>query len=56
LSELQLSDLRQFSPLIMEDVFGALTLEGSIAARTHIGGTAPARVKAAIAKARKTLG
>ncbi|MGZ8211016.1 MAG: argininosuccinate lyase, partial [Burkholderiales bacterium] len=56
LSELQLNDLRQFSPLIMEDVFGALTLEGSIAARTHIGGTAPARVKAAIAKARKSLG
>ena len=33
----------------------ALTLEGSLAARNHVGGTAPARVKAAIAKARATL-
>jgi argininosuccinate lyase len=32
-----------------------LTLEGALKARSHIGGTAPARVKAAIAKARKTL-
>jgi argininosuccinate lyase len=55
LSELQLADLRQFSPLIEQDVFDALTLEGSLAARSHIGGTAPGRVKAAIAKARKAL-
>ena len=55
LSEMQLSDLRQFSELIAKDVFDALTLEGSIKSRAHIGGTAPARVKAAIAKARKSL-
>jgi argininosuccinate lyase len=55
LSELQLADLKQFSPLIEQDVFDALTLEGSLAARSHIGGTAPGRVKAAIAKARKGL-
>jgi len=39
-----------------KDVFSALTLEGSLKSRTHIGATAPARVKAAIAKARKSLG
>jgi argininosuccinate lyase len=55
LSELALADLAQFSPLIGEDVFDALTLEGSMAARSHIGGTAPTRVKQAIAKAKKTL-
>ncbi len=55
LSALALADLRQFSPLIAADVFDALTLEGSMNARSHIGGTAPARVKAAIAKARKIL-
>ena len=55
LADLKLADLRQFSPLIDKDVFEALTLEGSMASRSHIGGTAPARVKAAIVKARKGL-
>ena len=55
LSELELADLQQFSKLIQKDVFAALTLEGSLAARSHVGGTAPATVKAAIAKARKSL-
>ena len=55
LAELELRELRQFSQLIDEDVFAALTLEGSLASRSHIGGTAPGRVKAAIAKARKAL-
>jgi argininosuccinate lyase len=55
LSELALEDLKQFSKLIGEDVFDALTLEGSMAARSHIGGTAPTRVKQAIAKAKKAL-
>jgi argininosuccinate lyase len=55
LSELALVDLKPFSDLIEKDVFDALTLEGSMAARSHIGGTAPNRVKQAIAKARKTL-
>jgi len=55
LADLKLPDLQQFSPLIGEDVFAALTLEGALNARSHIGGTAPARVKAAIAKAKKTL-
>jgi len=56
LSELKLQELQRFSPAIGKDVFAALTLEGSLKSRSHIGGTAPARVKAAIAKARKSLG
>jgi len=55
LPELKLAELQQFSPLIAKDVFEALKLEGSLTSRSHIGGTAPARVKAAIAKARKSL-
>jgi argininosuccinate lyase len=56
LAELKLAELQKFSPAIGKDVFAALTLEGSLKSRAHIGGTAPARVKAAIAKARKSLG
>jgi len=56
LAELKLPELQKFAPAVGKDVFSALTLEGSLKSRTHIGGTAPARVKAAIAKARKTLG
>ncbi len=55
LAELNLLELKQFSPLIEDDVFAALTLDGALKARSHIGGTAPARVKAAIAKAKKSL-
>ena len=55
LADLKLEELQQFSALVKNDVFAALTLEGSLESRSHIGGTAPARVKAAIAKARKTL-
>ena len=55
LADLKLPDLQQFSPLVDKDVFAALTLEGALKARSHIGGTAPARVKAAIAKGRKSL-
>jgi len=36
-------------------VFKSLTLEGSVASRNHVGGTAPAQVKAAVALARKRL-
>jgi len=55
LADLKLEELQQFSALVEKDVFAALTLEGSLESRSHIGGTAPARVKAAIAKARKTV-
>jgi argininosuccinate lyase len=55
LSDMSLDELRQFSSLIGPEVFEALTLEGSMKSRSHIGGTAPARVKAAITKARKAI-
>jgi argininosuccinate lyase len=55
LSALTLSELQQFSPLIEDDIFAVLTLEGSASSRNHIGGTAPAQVSAAIARARKCL-
>ena len=56
LAEMTLEELRTFSPVIDGDVFDVLTLEGSVAARNHPGGTAPARVRAAIARARERLG
>ena len=56
LSELSLAELQNFSALINEDVFSYLTLEGSVAARKHIGGTAPETVKAAIATAKLAIG
>ena len=56
LAEMTLEELRTFSPAIAGDVFEALTLEGSVAARNHRGGTAPARVRAAILRARERLG
>ena len=55
LSDLELPALSAFSPLIEQDVYQVLTLEGSVAARNHIGGTAPEQVRAAIARARQRL-
>ena len=51
LSEMSLAELQQFSTLIDSDVFDYLSLEGSVAARNHIGGTAPVQVLAAIDRA-----
>jgi argininosuccinate lyase len=56
LADLRIEDLRRFSPLIDDDVFAVLTLEGSVASRNHAGGTAPTQVRAAIAAARAALG
>ena len=55
LSDLSLQELQGFSGQIGNDVFEVLTLEGSVAARNHIGGTAPDQVRAAVARARKRL-
>jgi argininosuccinate lyase len=56
LADLPLDELRGFSSLVAEDVYAVLTLEGSLRARAHIGGTAPAQVRAAIARVRARLG
>ncbi|HKU47150.1 MAG TPA: argininosuccinate lyase, partial [Burkholderiales bacterium] len=55
LAKLPLATLKRFSPQIGADVKEALTIEGSLAARDHIGGTAPAQVRKAAARARKRL-
>lgn len=55
LSELSLAELQHFSGLISDDVFDYLTLEGSVSARKHIGGTAPETVRLAIRTARQHL-
>ncbi|RJG04173.1 argininosuccinate lyase [Noviherbaspirillum sedimenti] len=55
LADLPLEDLRTFSDLVEADVYAVLTLEGSVAARNHVGGTAPEQVRAAIARLRAQL-
>ena len=55
LSEFSLEEMQKFSDQITNDVFEILTLEGSVAARNHIGGTAPAQVLKAVKKARSEL-
>jgi argininosuccinate lyase len=52
LSEMSLAELQAFSDQIGDDVFDVLTLEGSVAARDHLGGTAPNQVRAAMKAAR----
>ena len=55
LSELSLAELQQFSAGIQEDVFHVLSLEGSLNARNHIGGTAPEQVRQAITTAQALI-
>jgi argininosuccinate lyase len=56
LSELPLETLQSFHPAIGADVREVLTLEGSMAARRGIGGTAPEQVRAQVARHRARLG
>jgi len=56
LPDFSLDELRAFSPLVDEEVFAVLTVEGSLASRAHVGGTAPEQVRTAIARARGALG
>ncbi|MEP5764136.1 MAG: argininosuccinate lyase [Halieaceae bacterium] len=55
LSDMSLETLQEFSSAIEADVFEVLTLEGSVAARNHFGGTAPEQVRAAAARAGERL-
>jgi argininosuccinate lyase len=55
LAEMSLQELQSFSAEIGEDVFSVLTLEGSVAARNHTGGTAPGQVRSSIEQARARL-
>jgi argininosuccinate lyase len=55
LSELSLATLQGFHPTIANDVYDVLTLQGSLNARNTQGGTAPAQVRAQVARHRTRL-
>jgi argininosuccinate lyase len=55
LADLSLADLQQFAPQVGADVHAVLQVEGSVAARAHVGGTAPAQVMAQLACWRSKL-
>ncbi|TVS10607.1 MAG: argininosuccinate lyase [Gammaproteobacteria bacterium] len=55
LAELPLPTLKSFAPVIEADVYDVLTPEGSVAARSHFGGTAPEQVRAAVIRGRARL-
>ena len=55
LSELSLEELQQLCDRVEQDVFAILTPEGSVAARNHLGGTAPEQVLEAVRTARSLL-
>lgn len=55
LRDVEIGLFQQFSPLIEDDVYDCLTLEGSVNSRNHIGGTAPAQVKQAAKRALEQL-
>ena len=55
LHELELGELREFSPLVSGDVYDALSLEQTLGTKSRTGGTAPERVAEALAAARAVL-
>jgi argininosuccinate lyase len=55
LSQIDLDEYKKLSPAIGKDVYAVLTVEGSLKARNHLGGTAPSQVKAAVKRARKRI-
>ncbi|GMR04075.1 MAG: argininosuccinate lyase [Gammaproteobacteria bacterium] len=52
---MDLKELQNFSPVIGQDVFDILSIEGSVKSRNHLGGTAPAQVRQAVKRMRKRL-
>jgi argininosuccinate lyase len=55
LAAMAFSDMQAFAPLMREDVFDVLTVQGSVASRNHAGGTAPAQVRLAVAAVRARI-
>ena len=55
LSEMSLEELKNFSGAIEDDVYSILSLEGSVNARSHVGGTAPSQVRLAVKAAREKM-
>ncbi len=56
LSELPLTVLQDFNTSIEKDVYEVLSLRGSLNARNTLGGTAPAQVRAQVARHQSRLG
>lgn len=50
LPQLSLAQLQEFSPAIEADVFEVLSVDGSVAARDHVGGTAPTQVRTQVSR------
>jgi argininosuccinate lyase len=55
LAALPLAQLQSFAPQIEADVYDVLRVEGSVAARAHVGGTAPQQVRAQVERWRARL-
>ena len=55
LSEFTIDELKNFNSLIEEDIFNVISLEGSINARNHLGGTSPKQILIAIKTGRKSI-
>jgi argininosuccinate lyase len=55
LNEFSLDELKSFNKLIEKDVFDVISLEGSINARDHLGGTSIKQVSKAIKAGRKLI-
>jgi argininosuccinate lyase len=56
LDQLPLADLQAIDPRVTQDVYAALSVEASVAARCSHGGTAPVEVEKRVAEARRALG
>jgi argininosuccinate lyase len=55
LCEITPNDLAAINPMLADCVLPDLSIDGSVASRTSVGGTAPQRVREAIASAKKDL-
>jgi argininosuccinate lyase len=55
LSKFTIDELKNFNSLIEEDIFDVISLEGSINARNHLGGTSPKQISIAIKTGRKSI-
>jgi argininosuccinate lyase len=55
LADLPLADMQAVEPRMTAEVFAVLAVDRSVDSRTSYGGTAPARVREAVARARKRL-
>ena len=56
LPDLTLAQMQSVHASITEDVFGVLGVENSVASRMSYGGTAPAQVRAQVARWKEVLG